>query len=244
MSKLDLHLQVGHLVAEAPARSRVFERHRIDYCCGGKRTLEEACRDEGLDTDTVIADLEALDSHTQADEVNVLDMTMTELADHIEQTHHLYLRSELPRLEALIDKVTSAHSETYPWLKDLKVTFADLMAELQPHMLKEEQILFPMIRELDRATSAPAFHCGNVNNPIHVMEQEHDNAGRGLGLLRELTSDFAPPETACNSFRAMLDGLATLETDMHEHIHKENNVLFVNASEKDITLRSSNSHTA
>lgn len=236
MPMLDIHTQVGHLVAEKPERSRVFERHGLDYCCGGKRSLEDACRDKSLDPSTVLAELEALDAEPGADEISPADMSMTELVDHIVETHHRYLRGELPRLEGLIDKVTAVHARAYPWLEEVRQTFADLVGELEPHMAKEEQVLFPMIRELDRAIDAPSFHCGSVSNPIRVMEHEHDAAGFALNRLRELTSDFTPSEGACNSFRAMLDGLAALETDLHLHIHKENNVLFVRAVEAEERL--------
>ncbi len=229
MTAFDIHAQVGRVVTERPARSQVFDRHGIDYCCGGKVTVEEACRNKGIDLTTVIAELEAVDAKDAADGVDPLNMTITELADHIELTHHAYLHEELPRLSALIDKVAAVHGAKYAWLDNVRATFTDLVAELVPHMMKEERILFPMIRELDHAVAAPSFHCGSVQNPIRALEQEHDGAGRALRLLRALTGDFTPPESACNSFRAMLDGLAALETDMHQHITKENNLLFVRA---------------
>ncbi len=236
MTALNQQMRVGQLVAERPARSRVFESHAIDYCCGGKRTLEEACGKKGLDPAAVLAELEAVDAAPREDGVNPSDMTMTELADHIEQSHHTYLREELPRLTGLTEKVAAVHGEKYAWLDDVQSTYADLVAELEPHMQKEEQMLFPMIRELDRADASPEFHCGSIGNPIGVMEHEHDNAGLALRRLRELTTDFTPPPGACNSFRAMMDGLATLEADTHEHIHKENNVLFVRAAEAERRL--------
>lgn len=232
MTTLNEQMSVGQLVAERPARSRVFEGHSIDYCCGGKRPLDEACRKKGLDVATVLAELEAVGAEPGDDGVNPTDMTMTELADHIEQTHHAYLREELPRLTGLTAKVAAVHGERFAWLGDVKATYADLVAELEPHMQKEEQILFPMIRRLE---SSGSFG-GSVANPIAVMEHEHDNAGNALKRLRELTSDFTPPSDACNSFRAMLDGLATLEANTHQHIHKENNVLFVRAAEAEARL--------
>ncbi len=236
MTVLDIHAQVGQVVAERPARSRVFERHGIDYCCGGKVTLEKVCRNKGIDPAILIAELESVDANS-TDGVDPSDMTMTELAEHIVLTHHAYLLEELPRLSALIDKVASVHGAKYAWLENVRATFADLVAELMPHMMKEEQILFPMIRELDHAVAAPSLHCGSVKNPIRAMEQDHDGAGRALRLLRALTGDFTPPEGACNSFRAMLDGLAALEADTHQHIAKENNVLFVRAATVEEHLR-------
>ncbi len=239
MTYINIHMQVGHLVADRPERSRVFERYEIDYCCSGKRSLEDACRDRGLDPAAVLAELQTVDADATQEGVIPADMTMTELADHIEATHHVYLREELPRLQGLVDKVMTAHGKRYPWLEGVQSTYRDLVAELNPHMLKEEQILFPMIRELDSATVAPSLHCGSVSNPIGVMEHEHANAGAALRRLRELTSGFEVPEGGCDSFRAMVDGLRQLEADTHAHIHKENNVLFVRAAEAEGELRGS-----
>lgn len=212
----------------------------IDYCCGGKRTLEEACAKRGLDLKALVAELEAFDAEAEAqgDAVRPADLTMTELADDIERTHHAYLREELPRLGALVKKVSAVHGQAHPWLTGLTSVYAELVAELEPHMLKEEQILFPMIRELDQAATAPSFHCGSVGNPIRMMEMEHQNAGAALDRIREMTTDYEIPEDACNSFRAMLSGLEHLEADLHLHIHKENEILFPKASEMEARLGS------
>ena len=226
------------MVVERPQRSRVFDRLHIDYCCGGKRTLEEACTKRGLDLKTVIAELEAFDAEAEAqgDAVRPANLTMTELADDIERTHHAYLREELPRLGDLVKKVSAVHGQAHPWLTGLTSVYAELVAELEPHMLKEEQILFPLIRELDQATTTPSFHCGSVGNPIRMMEMEHQNAGAALDRIREMTTDYEIPEGACNSFRAMLSGLEHLEADLHLHIHKENEILFPKASEMEAKL--------
>ena len=231
MESFDIHTKIGQLVSERPARSRILDRYGLDYCCGGKRTVEDACRRKGIDPDSVLAELEALDAEGVPQDDPIAGMSMTELADHIEETHHAYLRSELPRLTRLVNKVTAVHGDAHEWLEETRTVFASLVAELEPHMMKEEEILFPMIREIEGAGSSRVFHCGTVENPIRVMEHEHDNAGRALERLRTLTKGFAIPEGACNSFRAMLDGLETLEADLHDHIHKENNVLFVQAAQ-------------
>lgn len=239
MNELEIQT-VGQMVVERPQRSRVFDRLHIDYCCGGKRTLEEACAKRGLDLKAVIAELEAFDAeaNTQPDAVRPANLTMTELADDIERTHHAYLREELPRLGDLVKKVSAVHGQAHPWLTGLTSVYAELVAELEPHMLKEEQILFPMIRELDQAATAPSFHCGSVGNPIRMMEMEHQNAGAALDRIREMTTDYEIPEGACNSFRAMLSGLEHLEADLHLHIHKENEILFPKASEMEAKLGS------
>jgi regulator of cell morphogenesis and NO signaling len=210
----------------------VFEIHKIDYCCGGKISLADACRRKGANPDDVIEQLGQLDS--ASDDQRIVDadaMSLTELADHIEQTHHAYLREELPRLDFMTEKVSRVHGDKEPRLLQVREAFVALKAELEPHMMKEERILFPMVRELEASASRPDFHCGSVANPIRQMEHEHDQAGNALAILRQATDGFTPPQWACNTYRAMLDALERLERDMHQHIHKENNVLFPKAME-------------
>ena len=230
MSTFQLEDRVGDLVAHRPALSRVFEQVGIDYCCGGKKSLLEACRTKGLDPQTLLAHLEA-SAQGLGDEpvVDALGMSLTELANHIEQTHHAYLRSDLPRLDMLTKKVSAVHGDTEPRLHQVRETFLMLQDDMMNHMAKEEQILFPMIRQLEASAKAPGFHCGSLANPIFQMEREHDQAGGALERLGELTDGFTPPDWACNSYRAMIDGLAHIEQDMHQHVHKENNVLFPRA---------------
>ncbi len=230
MNAFQIHDTVGAIVARRPALSRVFEQEGIDYCCGGKKALDEVCREKGVDPAGLLAKLEASASAlTDEPVVDAAAMSLAELADHIEETHHAYLRRELPRLDAMTEKVASVHGEKDARLAEIRRTFLTLSDELTSHMMKEEQILFPMIRRLDASKTAPAFHCGSLANPIAQMEHEHDEAGSALERLRTLTDGYTPPEWACNTYRAMLDGLAHLERDMHQHVHKENNVLFPRA---------------
>lgn len=235
MTLLDANLTVGELVRERPARARVFEQARIDYCCGGRVPLAEACAKQGVDVDQVLDALRDLDRQS----VSFVDadaMGLTELADHIEQTHHVYLRSELPRLDQITAKVASVHGETEPRLVEIRRVFMSLQDELTSHMMKEEQTLFPIIRAIDKADGPVASHCGSIANPIRQMEHEHDIAGDALAQLRQLSDDFTPPDWACNSFRAMFASLEELEGDMHQHIHKENNVLFPKAADREARL--------
>lgn len=221
---------VGSIVARHPALSRVFERAGIDYCCGGKRTLEEACRCKGIDTEEILSRLNAANK-TEGDEAQVASMSLSELANHIESVHHAYLRAELPRLDAITAKVASVHGESEPRLKEIRSVFESLMQEICAHMLKEEQVLFPMVRALESGSASACFTCGTLEHPIRQMEHEHEWVGNALQCLRRLSGDYTPPDWACNTYRAMLDGLAHLERDFHQHIHKENNVLFPRASE-------------
>ena len=227
MSTFQATETVGEIVAKSPALSRVFEQEGIDYCCGGKRPLEEACQKKGIDPETILAKLEAAEQ--AASEENVVDaaaMSLTSLVDHIIETHHNYLRSELPRLGQMTERVATVHGDKDARLIEIHRTFSAMAAELSSHMMKEEQILFPLIKQLEASENAPSFHCGTLSNPINQMEAEHDIAGSALGTLEELTDKHTPPDWACNTYRAMIDGLAQLERDLHQHIHKENNVLF------------------
>jgi regulator of cell morphogenesis and NO signaling len=230
MTRLDTRTTVGQLVAERPARARVFERYGIDYCCGGKTPLDEACAGKSLDVEAVVRELDAPDEAPAMDQTDWTRAPLGELIDHIVATHHAYLQQQLPRLAAMANKVVDVHGERHPELNEVRAVFEELAAELESHLGKEEQILFPMIKELEASATAPCFHCGSVNNPIRVMEHEHDRAGDALARIRELTRDYSPPSDACNTYRTLLTELAALETDLHQHIHKENNILFPRAA--------------
>jgi regulator of cell morphogenesis and NO signaling len=243
MNTIQAEETVGAIVARRPALSRVFETAGIDYCCGGKKMLANACREKGLDVKSMIATLEQNELDGEESFVDAASMSLPELADHIEQTHHAYLRSELPRLMKLTQKVASVHGDNDRRLQSVHETLLTFASELSSHMMKEEMILFPFIRRLEASDSPVEFHCGSIANPIRQMEHEHHDAGDALAKLRELTDDYTPPEWACNTYRAMLDALAHLERDMHQHVHKEDNVLFPRAlareaelSEKELAL--------
>jgi regulator of cell morphogenesis and NO signaling len=235
-----LQTTVGQLVIERPARARIFESFGIDYCCGGKQPLGQAIREKGLDEKTVLGVLDAFDQQQspQADR-DWSQATLAELADHIEQTHHAYLKTELPRLEFLVHKVANRHGEHRPQLVELAHVFDAFKAELASHMYKEEAILFPICRQLDGSTPPAQFHCGSVRNPIAVMMREHDDAGDALKRMRELTDDYTAPADACNTYRALFDSLRELEFDMHRHVHKENSILFPRAVEAEASVQAS-----
>lgn len=237
MTEITPHTSVGRLVAERPGRARVFERFGIDYCCGGKSALADACAEQGLDAKQIVAALREADAAPPAaDETDWTRATLDELIANILDTHHAYLSRELPRLAELIAKVQGVHGQRHPKLAELRQTFEGLQDELAAHTMKEEQILFPMIRNMESTRTLEATHCGSVQNPIRVMEDEHDSAGAALAKMRTLTSDFTPPADACASYQTLLDGLAELEADLHLHIHKENNILFPRAIEMEAAL--------
>lgn len=234
---VDLRDTVGELVARQPALSRIFEEAGVDYCCGGKRPLEEACRQKGLDPTTFAARLqEAAAAAAGEDYVDAAAMSLGDLADHIEQTHHAYLKRELPRLDFLTDKVSSVHGVHDARLHEIRRVFVQFAGEMSAHMMKEEQVLFPLIRRLEAGSSPQTFHCGSIANPIRQMEREHHGAGDALAQFRSLTDDYTPPDWACNTYRALIDALAYLERDMHQHVHKEDNVLFPRAMAREAEL--------
>jgi regulator of cell morphogenesis and NO signaling len=219
-------MTVGRLVAEQPARASVLERLGLDYCCGGNRSLTDACAAKGLDVQAVQRELEDCDAADREPEQDLTRASVTALCDHIERTHHAYLRKALPRLDTLTEKALTAHGENHPELRELRDLFRALRSELEAHLAKEEMILFPLCRQIDGAAVRPRSHCGSVANPIRVMIAEHEDAGAALVTMRALTAGFAPPPDACNTYRAMLAALSELELDLHRHIHKENNILF------------------
>jgi regulator of cell morphogenesis and NO signaling len=211
---------LGDLVAETPSRASVLDRLGIDYCCHGQRTLADACAEAGLDPASVARSLDT--APTDLDDDHPRDPAA--LADHIENTHHRYLHAELPELDALAAKVTAVHGERHPELVDVHRLVTKLAADLEPHMLKEERVLFPAIRAL--AAGAREFPFGTVRNPIRMMSLEHDRAGEVLAELRATTSGYSVPEDGCASYRSLYERLANVEADTHRHIHLENNVLF------------------
>ncbi len=223
---------VGELVTKNPGLSRIFEEEGIDFCCGGNKSLDEACQEKGVDSQEVIKKLEAsIEEQSKEQEFDVNGMSLTTLVDHILETHHTYLREEFPRLDMMTAKVARVHGGKGGNLIQIREVYVALETELLNHMMKEEEILFPVIKELDSSANTPSFHCGELSGPINQMELEHDGAGDALKKLNELSKGYSPPLWACNTYRAMLDGLMRLERDLHIHIHKENNILFPRAIE-------------
>lgn len=237
MSEFSVQDTVGEIVARRPALARFFETERIDFCCGGKKSLAEVCQAKGLDPAAFLAALEQADAAIGGEDViDAAAMSLTELANHIEAKHHAFLREELPRLNMYTERVATVHGANDSRLREVHKTFLTLAGAMASHMMKEEQILFPMIRQLEASDGRPVFHCGSIANPIRQMEAEHQDAGAALGRLRALTDEYSPPDWACNTYRAMLDLLAHLERDMHVHVHKEDSILYPRALQREAEL--------
>jgi len=236
-TKLIQNMTVKDIVVQFPQTRIVLESLGIDYCCGGRTPLSKAAEQAGLSIDRVMADLAQALEKTAQDSPSVQDWSpysLTELTSHIEQTHHVFMKEQLPRLAELLDKTIQAHSERHgEMLKHLKHSYTSLKKDIEMHLQKEEQILFPLIRQMEAFQqghgSAPDMHCGSIGNPIRQMEHEHDVAGQFLTQMRQITSNYTLPDDACQTFTALFEGLDALEKDLHEHIHLENNILFPKA---------------
>ncbi len=223
---------VGELAAQVPGAARVFEKYQIDYCCGGKHPVGTACRERGIALQTLADELEhATAPKAEKNEQDWNTSSLRGLIGHILLRHHAFLRSELPRIADLFAKVISAHGERQPVLFQVREVFTALREELESHMMKEELILFPAIGKLEAAslTGVRAPMC-SIEHPVARMEHEHEVAGRELAEMRQLTRDYAIPAEVCNTYRALFTALVELESDLHRHIHLENNILFPRAA--------------
>ncbi len=220
---IDAGSTLADLVSEHPARAAVLDRLGLDYCCHGDRTLDDAARAAGLEPAAVARALDEAAS-TPADADGWERLGLAELAAHIIETHHRYLWAELPELEALAAKVEAVHGERHAELTTVHELVQELRADLEPHMFKEERVLFPAIARL--ANGVRDFPFGHIANPVRMMTTEHEHAGALLARLRATTSAYEVPDDACASYRSLYERLARLESDTHLHIHKENNVLF------------------
>ncbi len=221
---------VGQIAAEFPASVRIFEKHGIDFCCGGKLPVDRACAAKSLDPAVLMAEIEQAVQAPAEDPTDWMNAPLSTLIDHILETHHAYMKVQLPRVEARLAKVLQAHRDRHgDTLYAVARVYGAMKTELDGHLAKEEMVLFPLVRALEGGAPSGSFHCGSVQNPIRVMCMEHDSAGEALVELRRLTGGFTVPPDACNTFRALYFELEEMERDLHRHIHLENNILFPRA---------------
>ena len=233
---------VRELTLEFPNAARVFEKFGIDYCCGGNKSLEEACASANLSAAEVLKSLTPAGPVAASSDYR--DWRTEPLADivaHIIAKHHKYTREEIARLGPLLDKVCSVHEKNHPELLQIREVFGRLAEELHSHMMKEEMILFPYIVRMEEAIveKSPVLPApfGTVQNPVAMMEHEHDSAGRALRTIHQASAGFTPPEDACTSYQMLYQALRDFEADLHEHIHLENNILFPRAIEMERSSR-------
>jgi regulator of cell morphogenesis and NO signaling len=227
--------KVKDIALSNPAARQVLEDAGLDYCCGGGKSLHEACLHADVSPEEILSRLRENAKDTGPNDLNWMTAPLGELTWHIREKHHRYVREAIPRTQALSDKVTAKHGKNHTELEDIGKLFAEVGREMIMHMQKEEQILFPYIDALERAVNAhgsvepPFFQ--TVRNPIHAMMKEHDAAGDLVRQIRVLSLDYTPPGDACTSFKALYEALREFEANLHQHVHLENNVLFPRAVE-------------
>jgi len=232
MSEAFERCTVGDIVAADFRAGGVFEKFGIDFCCGGRRSVAEACRTAAVDPAEVERAIEALTAAGKGDD-DVTKWTLDRLIDHILDTHHSYVRGSLPLITKYLAKLVEVHGARHPELVRIAATFQQTAQGLTQHMMKEEQVLFPYIREIAASSDAHRTPSpfGTVENPIRMMEREHEEAGDEMRLIRELTNGYEAPADGCTTYRVCFSELAQFERDLHRHVHLENNVLFPRAIE-------------
>lgn len=220
---------ISECVANNYQTATVFKKYKIDFCCGGKISIQEVCQQNNIDETQLLEELnKAVEQKSYEDIIEYL--SLDDLADYIVEKHHTYVREQLPEIEPFLDKIVLVHGAKHPELKKVQENFQAVKEELLSHMEKEENILFPYIKEMMKAKrshsklTTPSF--GSIKNPIDMMEAEHESAGDSFKEIREITDDLSPPEGACNTYRTTFALLDEFENDLHRHIHLENNILF------------------
>ncbi len=222
---------LAQIVNEKHQAASVFEKHGLDFCCKGKRSLEKACAENNLPVETVIGELNAVLGNDQSAVMDFDKLSLTELINYIVSTHHAYTKKELPQIFAWLQKVSAKHGDRHPELYRIFECFVSLKEELENHMKKEELILFPRIKELENSKDYSKLGSHYLQAPVDVMEHEHEHAGNLLKEIHHYSHNYAPPADACTTYRLSFAALQAFEIDLHRHIHLENNILFPKAIE-------------
>ncbi len=227
--------RVKDIALSHPASKRVLEEARVDYCCGGEKSLQEACIHAGVDSEEILKRLRENSQHVNPSDANWTVSPLSDLTAHIKSHHHKYVREAILRINPLLEKVKAKHGEHHAELAEIETSFHGVGREMIMHMQKEEHILFPYIEAIDRAANGegilepPFFQ--TVKNPIHAMMKQHDAAGDLVRQIRKASAEYAAPADACTSYKALLQELHQFELDLHQHVHLENNILFPRAVE-------------
>jgi regulator of cell morphogenesis and NO signaling len=231
--RFDTSTTVGAIVAADHRAAGIFDRFGVDFCCGGKRTFGEACATARVDPGALGAELANLSASSEANSAPDASWPAEELVNYIVRRHHGYIREQVPVIAGHLEKLVAVHGERHPELRQIAGHFAELSGELQSHMVKEEQVLFPYVRQLAASVEfglkPPVGMFGSVSNPIRMMEAEHRFAGDELGVIRGLSSNYSVPADGCTTYRVCYEELAAFDADLRQHIHLENNILFPRA---------------
>lgn len=234
--------QVKDIALAAPSARRILEDAGLDYCCGGGKSLAEACLHADVNAEEILQRLRETSQQVDPAERQWVNAPLAELTTHIREKHHRWVREAIPRITMLLAKVHAKHGANHPELTEIQALFAELGREMIMHMQKEEQILFPFIEALERSKNEnrelepPFFQ--TVRNPVHAMMKEHDAAGELVRQIRKASGEYVPPEGACASYKGLYENLREFETDLHQHVHLENNILFPRAVEMESAVSS------
>lgn len=232
--------QVGEVVRLNFKTAQLFQSYNIDYCCGGAKTISEACTDVGIEPEKLITQLEKMAEDTDPDTEYINNLSPGDLAEYIVKRHHSYVRKYIPFIKESLDKICDVHGSKHPELFEIRKLFGESAGELTMHMQKEEIMLFPYIQKLERSLEdgSPAGNppFGSVANPIKVMIAEHESEGKRFEKIAEISGNYSPPEDACTTYKTTFKQLKEFETDLHRHIHLENNILFPEALEMESKL--------
>lgn len=227
---IELEFTIGELVAKDFRRAEIFKKYNLDFCCGGKKTVTQACADKKIDHKEIEKELSALDNTITSSAQNFDEWELDFLIDYILSTHHEYIRKAIPLLIEYTSKVAKVHGERHPEVVIISQKFDEIAEELYWHMHKEEQILFPYIKQLLAAKAnkekAPYSAFGTIEKPIHMMEHEHDVVGDKFKEIQKLSQNYNPPADSCATYKVSFFKLKEFEEDLHQHIHLENNILF------------------
>ncbi|CAN5825751.1 iron-sulfur cluster repair di-iron protein [soil metagenome] len=220
---------LASIVTEKHQTVPVLEKYNLDFCCKGRRTLAEACTEKGLSVETVSNELQQVSGIDEKSQLPFTEMNAEQLINYILIYHHFYVKQSMPIMFSHLQKVAAKHGGRFPYMLTVLNLFAEVMNEMTPHMQKEEQVLFPRIKQVEaffnqhKATILPE---GFISIPVSMMETEHEHAGRIMDDIRQLTNNYTAPEEACTTFKISIAELKEFEEDLHKHVHLENNLLF------------------
>ena len=222
---------LAQIVTNNHKAASIFEKHHLDFCCKGKRTLEQACSESDIKIEEVIEQLEKAGDINDS-KTNYNELSLAQLSEHIVSTHHNYVKNEMPALHGYLQKVASKHGDRHPEMNKVFQIFVAVKEEMEFHMQKEEMVLFPRIKDIENQIQEGkkvVINSSYLQSPINMMEQEHDHAGSMLAEIRNLTNNYNPPADACTTYQLSFASLQAFELDLHHHVHLENNILFPKA---------------
>lgn len=234
---------IGKIVAENYKTATIFKKYGIDFCCKGNRSLEQVCANKNIDIEQITIELnKAVNNTTLGSDINFNSWDLDLLTDYIEKTHHRYVENKIPEIKAYLEKTNQVHGAAHTELAEIEALFNASAGELTAHMKKEELVLFPFIRKMVKSKMTNVEidlpHFGTVQNPINMMLHEHDTEGERFRKIAALSDNYTPPADACNTYKVAFALLQEFETDLHKHIHLENNILFPKAIEMERAVHS------